>query len=224
MVYMYPGKFVLPRTFLIVQPWTSVFFFFFIYFYYFEANYFTTLQWVLSYICHTLTWISHGIACIPHPDPPSHLPLHLIPDHYTPVRMDFSFVSPKSQNLLEALFSFLMFQMLLKILNTNLSWGFILVSYFGLSKFIPALAFFWYLQIIIVIFFWDFPVIWCLVLYNQLQLSKVEARISFDSLVSGISSLCISRRLFREETKISIMVLVIFTAQQWGTYRYKRDY
>ena len=29
--------------------------------------------------CHTLTWISHGVTCIPHPDPPSHLPLHLIP-------------------------------------------------------------------------------------------------------------------------------------------------
>ena len=29
--------------------------------------------------CHTLTWISHGVTCIPHPDPPSHLPLHPIP-------------------------------------------------------------------------------------------------------------------------------------------------
>ena len=29
--------------------------------------------------CHTLTWISHGFTCIPHPDPPSHLPLHPIP-------------------------------------------------------------------------------------------------------------------------------------------------
>ena len=28
---------------------------------------------------HTLTWISHGVTCIPHPDPPSHLPLHPIP-------------------------------------------------------------------------------------------------------------------------------------------------
>ena len=32
-----------------------------------------------SGFCHTLTWISHGFTCIPHPDPPSHLPLHLIP-------------------------------------------------------------------------------------------------------------------------------------------------
>ena len=29
--------------------------------------------------CHTLKWISHGFTCVPHPDPPSHLPLHLIP-------------------------------------------------------------------------------------------------------------------------------------------------
>ena len=28
---------------------------------------------------HTLTWISHRFTCTPHPDPPSHLPLHPIP-------------------------------------------------------------------------------------------------------------------------------------------------
>ena len=32
-----------------------------------------------SGFCHTLTWISHGVTCIPHPDPPSHLCLHPIP-------------------------------------------------------------------------------------------------------------------------------------------------
>ena len=32
-----------------------------------------------SGFCHTLTWISHGVTCIPHPNPPSHLPLHPIP-------------------------------------------------------------------------------------------------------------------------------------------------
>ena len=37
-----------------------------------------TLQY-WSGFCHTLTWISHGFTCIPHPDPPSHLPLHPIP-------------------------------------------------------------------------------------------------------------------------------------------------
>ena len=29
--------------------------------------------------CHTLKWNSHGFTCVPHPDPPSHLPLHPIP-------------------------------------------------------------------------------------------------------------------------------------------------
>ena len=30
-----------------------------------------TLQF-FSGFCHTLTWISHGFTCVPHPDPPSH--------------------------------------------------------------------------------------------------------------------------------------------------------
>ena len=37
-----------------------------------------TLQYCSGF-CHTLTWISHGFTCNPHPDPPSHLPLHPIP-------------------------------------------------------------------------------------------------------------------------------------------------
>ena len=37
-----------------------------------------TLQYCSAF-CHTLTWISHGFTCIPHPDPLSHLPLHPIP-------------------------------------------------------------------------------------------------------------------------------------------------
>ena len=37
-----------------------------------------TLQYCSGF-CHTLTWISHGFTCIPHPYPPSHLPLHPIP-------------------------------------------------------------------------------------------------------------------------------------------------
>ena len=37
-----------------------------------------TLQYCSGF-CHILTWISHGCACVPHPEPPSHLPLHLIP-------------------------------------------------------------------------------------------------------------------------------------------------
>ena len=37
-----------------------------------------TLQYCSGF-CHTLTWISHGFTCVPHPDPPSQLPLHPIP-------------------------------------------------------------------------------------------------------------------------------------------------
>ena len=32
-----------------------------------------------SEFCHTLKWNSHGFTCVPHPYPPSHLPLHPIP-------------------------------------------------------------------------------------------------------------------------------------------------
>ena len=38
----------------------------------------TTLQYCSGF-CHTLTWISHGFTCVPHPNPPSRLPLHPIP-------------------------------------------------------------------------------------------------------------------------------------------------
>ena len=58
-------------------------YFFFIHFYYFFSFIFIswrliTLQYCSGF-CHTLTWISHGFTCIPHPDPPSHLPFHPIP-------------------------------------------------------------------------------------------------------------------------------------------------
>ena len=29
---------------------------------------------ICSGFCHTLKWNSHGFTCVPHPDPPSHLP------------------------------------------------------------------------------------------------------------------------------------------------------
>ena len=37
--------------------------------------YFTILYW----FCHTSTWIHHGCTRVPHPEPPSHLPPHIIP-------------------------------------------------------------------------------------------------------------------------------------------------
>ena len=34
---------------------------------------------ICSGFCHTLKWNSHGFTRVPHPDPPSHLPLHPLP-------------------------------------------------------------------------------------------------------------------------------------------------
>ena len=48
------------------------------FFFFFISWRLITLQYC-SRFCHKLTWISHGYTCIPHPDLPSHLPLHPIP-------------------------------------------------------------------------------------------------------------------------------------------------
>ena len=57
-----------------------VFFFFFRFF--FPFNFISwkiiTLQYCSGF-CHTLTWISHGFTCVPHPNPPSRLLPHPIP-------------------------------------------------------------------------------------------------------------------------------------------------
>ena len=41
--------------------------------------YFLFFFFICSEFCHTLEWNSHGFTCVPHPDPPSHLPLHPLP-------------------------------------------------------------------------------------------------------------------------------------------------
>ena len=48
-----------------------------IFIYFFISWRLITLQYCSGF-CHTLTWISHGYTCIPHPNPPSLLPLHPI--------------------------------------------------------------------------------------------------------------------------------------------------
>ena len=48
----------------------------------FFLNYFNWKLITIQYcggFCHTFTWISHWCTCVPHPDPPSHLPPHPIP-------------------------------------------------------------------------------------------------------------------------------------------------
>ena len=52
--------------------------FFFFFFLIFISWGLITLQYYSGF-CHTLTGISHGFTCIPHPNPPSHLPLYPIP-------------------------------------------------------------------------------------------------------------------------------------------------
>ena len=42
-------------------------------------SFFLSFFFICSEFCHTLKWNSHGFTCVPHPDPPSHLPLHPLP-------------------------------------------------------------------------------------------------------------------------------------------------
>ena len=65
--------FMLPASFKICVLLFPVFFFFFL-----ISWRLITLQYCSGF-CHTLTCISHGFTCIPHPEPPSHLPLYPIP-------------------------------------------------------------------------------------------------------------------------------------------------
>ena len=43
------------------------------------SHYFFLFFFICSEFCHTLEWNGHGFTCVPHPDPPSHLPLHPLP-------------------------------------------------------------------------------------------------------------------------------------------------
>ena len=47
---------------------------------------------------HPLTWISHGCTCVPHPETPSHLPPHPIPQGH-PSALALSTLSHASSNL-----------------------------------------------------------------------------------------------------------------------------
>ena len=65
-----------PKSNLAYPVWynNQLLFYFLIYLFSLEVNYFTILYWFF----HTLTWICHGCTCVPHPEPPSHLPSHPI--------------------------------------------------------------------------------------------------------------------------------------------------
>ena len=85
-VFSYSENVLLPD----IDIWWVFFLWLFLFIYYFfmEKSHFfsfTFISWRLislqycSGFCHTLTWISHGLTCVPHPDPPSRLPPHRIP-------------------------------------------------------------------------------------------------------------------------------------------------
>ena len=61
-----------------VWGWICIFIYYFFFPFIFISWRLITLQYCSGF-CHTLTWISHGFTCVPHPDPPSHFPLHPLP-------------------------------------------------------------------------------------------------------------------------------------------------
>ena len=68
--------------FFITSFWLLLLLFLFCFFFTFFLIYFFYFIFYFLYcsgFCHPLKWNSHGFTCVPHPDPPSHLPLHPIP-------------------------------------------------------------------------------------------------------------------------------------------------
>ena len=74
----YLQSFPASGSFLFFFPPSGFLWFLFLFSFIFISWRIITLQY-WSGFCHTLTWISHGVTSIPHPDPPSHLPLYPIP-------------------------------------------------------------------------------------------------------------------------------------------------
>ena len=60
-------------------------------FFFFTFYLFIFFIFLCSGFCHTLKWNSHGFTCVPHPDPPSHLPLHLLPLGFPTVVTQFCY-------------------------------------------------------------------------------------------------------------------------------------
>ena len=68
-----------PYQLLLSYPQSSFIFFLIFFFSFIFISWRLITSQHCSGFCHTLTWISHGVTSIPHPDPPSHLPLHPLP-------------------------------------------------------------------------------------------------------------------------------------------------
>ena len=76
-VYQYhPSRFhIYMHQYTVLVFLVLTFFFFFLILFLIYLFIFTILYW----FCHTLTWIHHGCTRVPHPEPPSRLPLYPIP-------------------------------------------------------------------------------------------------------------------------------------------------
>ena len=61
------------------EHWGSINSYFEIFFSLFYISWRLITSQYCSGFCHTLIWISHGLTCVPHPEPPFHLPPHPIP-------------------------------------------------------------------------------------------------------------------------------------------------
>ena len=68
-----------PSIFPSIRLFQMSWFFFFFFLSFIFISWRLIISQHCSGFCHTLTWISHGVTRIPHPDPPSQLPLYLIP-------------------------------------------------------------------------------------------------------------------------------------------------
>ena len=64
--------------FLEVSSWIMNLLIYYLFIYLFSF-FFLFFLFICSEFCHTLKWNSHGFACVPHPDPLSHIPLHPLP-------------------------------------------------------------------------------------------------------------------------------------------------
>ena len=73
-IYMHTHTHIYSPSFFLLCFYTLFIYLFLFFPFIFISWRLITLQYCSGF-CHTLTWISHGFTCVPHPDPPSLLPL-----------------------------------------------------------------------------------------------------------------------------------------------------
>ena len=70
--FLVPPPILFFLNFFFILRFLFLFLFIYLFSFIFISWRLITLQYCSDF-CHTLTWISHGFTCIPHPDPLSHL-------------------------------------------------------------------------------------------------------------------------------------------------------